>query len=103
MIILLVSLVFTVGYLLFRGLQFANFKSKLMNEFGVNGIEFSTADEIYSQKKEQIHELHHNGVPVAQIVSRILAEVEHQGHKVIPSGSTDKGSNAENMKLRKND
>lgn len=63
-----------LAYIAFTGLQFVNFKSKLMNEFGRRGVPFAIADGIFTRSRDQINSLHHSGMPINQIVDRHLPQ-----------------------------
>jgi len=62
-----------LGYIIFLGVKFSNFKSKLMNEFGRQGVPFEIADDIFFRERNEINNLHHSGMPMDQIVDRYLA------------------------------
>lgn len=74
--ILVGLVVFAVlGYIMFTGIQFTIFKSKLMNEFGKRGVSFEKADDFFTENSKGINDLHHSGMPVDQIVARCLDDV----------------------------
>jgi hypothetical protein len=65
--------VIIIGGLMYFGGRFANFKSQLMNELGKRGMDFKSADALYTSKAHEIHELHHADVPVS-IIADLITE-----------------------------
>ena len=68
---LIIVAVILIGGLLYFGGKFANFKSKLMNELGRRGMDFHSADVLYTAMAHEINKLHHDGVPVSVIADII--------------------------------
>lgn len=68
--IVAIIIVAVLAYVVFLGVKFTNFKSKLMNEFGRRGVPFEIADSIFFQHRDDINNLHHSGMPIDQIVDR---------------------------------
>ena len=54
------------------GGKFANFKSQLMNELGQRGMDFQSADNLYTVMADEINQLHQDGVSVSVIVDKII-------------------------------
>lgn len=69
-IVIVVGLI-ALAYFIFIAAKFVNFKSKLMNEFGRHGVSFELADRIYYQYREEIHDLHNQGISLNQIVEEL--------------------------------
>lgn len=68
--VIIIAVIITGGLLYFGG-RFANFKSQLMNELGKRGMDFQSADALYTLKAHEINKLHHDGIPVNIIVDLI--------------------------------
>ena len=67
----LILVVIIIGAFLYFGGKFANFKSQLMNELGKRGMDFQSADVLYSAMAHKIHKLHQDGVPVSVIADML--------------------------------
>ena len=65
--VIIIAVIIIAGLLYFGG-RFANFKSQLMNELGKRGIDFQSADALYTSKAHEINELHHDGIPVSKLL-----------------------------------
>jgi len=67
-----VIVVIIIGGLFYLGGKFANFKSQLMNELGQRGMDFQSADNLYTVMADEINQLHQDGVSVSVIVDKII-------------------------------
>lgn len=68
----MVIVVIIIGGLFYLGGKFANFKSQLMNELGQRGMDFQSADNLYTVMADEINQLHQDGVSVSVIVDKII-------------------------------
>ena len=68
----MVIVVIIIGGLFYLGGKFANFKSQLMNELGQRGMDFQSADNLYTVMADEINQLHQDGVSVSVIVDKIM-------------------------------
>ena len=57
--------------ILYFGGRFANFKSQLMNELGRRGMDYQSANSLYTVMAHEINKLHHDGVSVSVIADTI--------------------------------
>lgn len=64
--------VVVLAYIVYLGVKFTNFKARLMNELGRRGVPFDMADDIYFRQGDRINNLHHDGMPVDQIVDKLM-------------------------------
>ncbi|MDA7461760.1 hypothetical protein N9A39_09175 [Planktomarina temperata] len=69
---IVVIVVIIIGGLFYLGGKFANFKSQLMNELGQRGMDFQSADNLYTVMADEINQLHQDGVSVSVIVDKII-------------------------------
>lgn len=69
---LVVVAIIIVGAILYMGGRFANFKSRLMNELGKRGMDYESADALYTVMANDINKLHHDGVSVSAIADIIV-------------------------------
>ena len=69
---IVVIIVIIIGGLFYLGGKFANFKSQLMNELGQRGMDFQSADNLYTVMADEINQLHQDGVSVSVIVDKII-------------------------------
>jgi len=83
-----IAIIAAVAYIIYLGINFTNFKSKLMNEFGRRGIPFEIADNLFTRERDGINSLHRSGMPVDQIVDRYLKQAKSMEVSV-PIADTD--------------
>ena len=69
---IVVIVVIIIGGLFYLGGKFANFKSQLMNELGRRGMDFQSADNLYTVMADEINQLHQDGISVSVIVDKIM-------------------------------
>ena len=69
-------LIIVLVVIIYFGVKFVSFKSKLMNELGRRGIDHNAADALYSLWANKINTLHQNGTPVSTIADMIYGNVE---------------------------
>ena len=69
---IVVIVVIIIGGLFYLGGKFANFKSQLMNELGQRGMDFQSADNLYTVMADEINQLHQDGVSISLIVDKII-------------------------------
>ena len=69
---IVVIVVIIIGGLFYLGGKFANFKSQLMNELGQRGMDFQSADNLYTVMADEINQLHQDGDSVSVIVDKII-------------------------------
>lgn len=74
--LVIIIAVVIIALLFYFGGKFANFKSQLMNELGKRGMDFQSADVLYTVMADQINKMHHDGVPVETIAERLCVSTD---------------------------
>ena len=69
--VVVVAVIIVVA-ILYLGGRFANFKSQLMNELGKRGMDYQSADALYTVMAHDINRLHHDGVSVSAIADIVV-------------------------------
>jgi len=71
---LVVFALIVIGAILYFGGRFANFKSQLMNELGKRGMDYQSANSLYTVMANDIHKLHHDGVSVS-VIADVITQI----------------------------
>ena len=75
---LVVLSVIVIGAILYLGGRFTNFKSQLMNELGKRGLDYQSANSLYTVMAHDISKLHHDGVSIS-VIADIITQVNSAG------------------------
>lgn len=75
---LILFAVIVIGAILYLGGRFTNFKSQLMNELGRRGMDYQSANSLYTVMANDINKLHHEGVSVG-VIADIITQINSAG------------------------
>lgn len=83
---IVVAFIIIIGiYLAYLWIRFSSFKSEVMNELGQRGISYTAADALYTLWSNEIHRMHHDNMPAAQIADIITDNVDMSEPTPIPA------------------
>ena len=83
---LILFAVIVIGAILYLGGRFTNFKSQLMNELGRRGMDYQSANSLYTVMANDINKLHHEGVSVG-VIADIITQINSAGSTAVTKTS----------------
>jgi hypothetical protein len=88
--------ILVIAYALYFFIKFNAFKSRLMNEFGRQGINYEKADDIFFRDRDTINNMYHDNIPIKEIVGRYtIDEVSRDTEKKLRTVVNDDAAASE--------